>query len=101
MQFQDMLPNCKKTGQKYRTYIGFIRQILSAVSLIRQDNIDKVIKKEASYSRTTAEKRLIYGRSKATLLSLNNGIGYIILLLFFVAIVFLSYFDLITVARNI
>lgn len=74
---------------------------MSAVSLIRQDNIDKVIKKEASYSRTTAEKRLIYGRSKATLLSLNNGIGYIILLLFFVAIVFLSYFDLITVARNI
>lgn len=82
-------------------FIGFIRQILSAVSLVRQDNIDKVFKKEAFYSYTTAEKRLAYGRSKAALLSLNNGIGYIIMLLFFVAIVFLSYFELITVATAI
>lgn len=79
-------------------YIGFVRQLLSGFTAIRQNNRQKVFGREEECSAQTASKRLRYGKSKAFLLSFNNVVSYFAMLLFFVFVVCLSYAGVITVA---
>lgn len=94
--------NASKKREEYLVsnagYIGFIRQLLSGFTAIRQNNMKKVSDREEEYSAQTAFKRLRYGKSKAFLLSFNNVVSYFALLLFFAFVVCLSYAGVISVA---
>lgn len=94
--------NASKKREEYLAsnacYIGFIRQLLSGFTTIRQNNVKRVSDKEEEYSARTAFKRFCYGKSKAFLLSFNNVVSYFAMLLFFMFVVCLSYTGVISVA---
>lgn len=81
-----------------KLYIGFLRHILSGLSIIRQNNLSNILEENRKRTRAVEGKRMLYGRSKALLLSLSNGISYFTLLLFFICVVVLAYFGQLTVA---
>lgn len=79
-------------------YVGFIRQILSGLSIVRHNNIPFINSKNQEYTTDVSNKRVGYGKSKALLLSLNNVISYLAMLLFFICVVVLAYKGKITIA---
>lgn len=84
--------------QENKLYIGFLRQILSGLSIVRQNNRASIVQENQKHTRNVAEKRLGFGKAKALLLSLTNGISYFILLLFFICVVLLAYHGFATIA---
>lgn len=84
--------------QENKLYIGFLRQILSGLSIVRQNNRTNIVQENQKRTRSVAEKRLGFGKAKALLLSLTNGISYFILLLFFICVVLLAYHGSVTIA---
>lgn len=79
-------------------FIGFIRQILNALTTVRENNIEQIINQENIRTNGVAKKRLSFGKAKAVLFTFNNGISYTTIFLFFVYTVILAHNNMITLA---